>query len=1157
MLPSQYRLAGVIGFLWIVASAHLGAVAAISDDGPPQARMPLMKQAPKIDGVIHEAEWQDAVRNEGFVDLSSRVKSPRRGRFWVGADKTNLYVAVKTEAPHSILAKATPQGNGDVRQALDDDTIELVIDPKRGRAGGDRTFYHMIFNANGALYDRAVNPDDSGNPIQLFWRIENWTLKNGIHDKWWHVEIAIPFSSLGVVADDLKHPWGIQIARNWQRPARQSQWSSSVHAYIDQASMPVVTWDSKAPVVQVLSLFDKPEQSQVTVSIRNPHDHPLTVLSYLSDAWHSDQPKESEERVTLKPGQTRTVNVSAVDHGEAGNHRTRIRVTSEDGGKVYYDRHYDWTPHLRGAKPWRIQAEDKQDLAFKFKYYPYHNKIRLRVDLRGAAFRKDIEQVVAEIRGLDRLGDVQKLTLWQKTLAFEKFVSEDIYDVPDFNDGKYRLFLRPVLKDGKEVAVATEDFTRIHFDWERNQLGISDRVMPPFTPLQVRDTTVHSVLREHTHGSSGLWSQVVSQGEPLLAAPMRWEVEASGANQASRRQAVVSESWRLVSRKPTQVIGQAKWSAGPLRADVQTTYDYDGMMLVTLKLEPTGESEVHRLSLSIPIDDAQAPFMHAVADGLRHHYSGRVPAGDGKVWDSTKANRIELVGTFYPYLWVGDGERGLCWFADTDKDWVLDDTTPVIELVRTDGQLLMRINLITKPSVLERQHEIVFGLQATPTKPMPEGWRRWVGNRRTPGGRTVSWIGMAYYWGAASYDVVPLSNRFEIYDEFARLRRGGKPNPTYVDQWMTHVQQIADKDSRYYKMIKRHITAGYGMLGHHDWDQGGRLFVYTNARGSGFRVAEFETFQDEWMRFDWFHRRWRGGATLYDVSPSESYVDYAVWSYQRMLTCFDGVYWDNIYPSAHFDPVVGSAWKDEKGVMHPGLGLMHLRNLIKRTAVMHWLASERDGIAPSRLPFIQLSHMTNTMVAPILSFGNCNMDWEWRYGWKNFQDRVSSDQAITQTLGRQVGAWGTILPDHWPAKDPRTPWMKRNRLGVCLVHEIHHFDFQSKIDQEIYAKLFEFGYGDPDCRVFNYWQKDHPVSVSSQSLDAKTLVIAKPGRVLIVVTDYGEGGSGVVDLNMKALSLKPSATAVDFETGDAVPLVGAGRFKISLAKHDFQILKIE
>ena len=638
---------------------------------------------------------------------------------------------------------------------------------------------------------------------------------------------------------------------------------------------------------------------------------------------------------------------------------------------------------------------------------------------------------------------------------------------------------------------------------------------------------------------------------------MSWEVQVGEAGPLAEVKASEDGTWQCTSRMPTGVSGEASWTAGPLNAHVKTDYDYDGMMLVTLTLDPTGGKSIRRLSLNIPVRESEARYMHAVGDGLRHNYAGFVPRGEGKVWDSSRANKIDLLGAFYPYLWVGGAERGVCWFADTDRDLLLDDETPMLELTRTGSELVMRVHLITKPGPLKREHQIVFGLQATPTKPMPKGWRKWLGLKGLPGCRPVRWMGANYYWGGVSYDVYPFRKKFELYDSFRQCRLTGVADPADIAAWMKDLEPLWPKGTKRYEFLFNHIRAGYHVAKSSRWDKGWRIFGYTNPRGVGFHAPEFATFQDEWLRYSWFNREWsERRAIAYDVSPSRSFQDYALWYYRKMLTCFDGVYWDNVYLSAHYDPVVGDAWNDAKGRTHPTLGLFHLRNLIKRTAVMLW--QESKNLPEHRRPPITLSHMTNTMIVPVLSFENCNMDWEWKYGYADFQDRFSADLTVAETLGRQVGAWPTVLAGGHPdPKDERTAWVWRTRLGVCLVHEIQAFAWRPAEEAQLYRKLFDFGYGEDDCRVHNYWEDGHPVSVESQGVDARTLAMARDHSALVVVTDYGEGGDCEVRLDLKTLDLKPDAKASDLETGEAVERVEEGVFRFTLKKHDYKVLHVK
>jgi hypothetical protein len=593
---------------------------------------------------------------------------------------------------------------------------------------------------------------------------------------------------------------------------------------------------------------------------------------------------------------------------------------------------------------------------------------------------------------------------------------------------------------------------------------------------------------------------------------------------------------------------------------VRTDYDYDGMMLVTLDLDAAPEVDVRRLTLVAPLRDEECRYLHGCGDGLRHNAAGFVPPGEGVVWDSSRGNKLDIPGTFYPYLWVGGGTRGLCWFADNDRDWRLDEATPTVLLERQGGALVLRVNFITRPGVLDRPRSMVFGLQSTPVKPMPEGWRRWTGNKEVAGGRPVGWLGATYYWGGDSFDVYPHEKRFDYFEAMGQARRTGTRPEEFIGQWLAMVEKTHPNDGKPYEaygyeFFRAHVNAGFHTSSHATWQKGWRLFGYTNARGIGFHAPEFATFQDEWLRYAWFGRSWdRKGDVGYDVSPAESFVDFAVWYYRKMAqTWADGVYWDNTFLSAHYDPVVGNAWTDEQGEVGPGLGLFHLRNLIKRTAIMLW--QEGKAADPERLPFLTLSHMTNTMLVPVLAFGNCTMDWEWKYGYEDFQDRFSADLTVAETIGRQVGAWGTILGGgHHDEKDPRTARLFRTRTGVCLVHEIHHFDYRPAADTELYGKLFAFGYGLPDCAVHNYWETPHPLKVTG--VDARTLAMARGNQAIAVVTDYGGGGTCTLELALDTLGVPAEATATDLESGAAVERLGPGVFRVDLPAHDYRVIRV-
>ncbi|MBM4045466.1 MAG: hypothetical protein FJ279_10145 [Planctomycetes bacterium] len=1166
MRPLNTRVQRFRQSVMVIAFAGICSVG-LAAPPPPQVSLPFMKTPPTIDGEIKLGEWDRATKVIGFVSQHGAKVAPRDGMFWLGCDGKQLCIAVQTEAPPvgELLNRAVPDGDRDIIAVTRDDSIELWLDPHRGQTTGDRRRFQIIANARGTLFDRSYDAANPQNPVDVTWRVK-WQYATKVIDGWWHVELAIPLSSLGA-ENDLNHPWGVRIGRNWQRPGDQSRWESVITAFDDIPSMPVVAWDAQAPVTQMVSLHKDRKEPFIAVTVSNPHSSPLTAKVFLSDAWSMDPPKEQEKTVAIAPGKTETVSLQGRDMGPEGDHRTIIRVTSDDGARTFFFRDFRWNMH-RPEAVWTIEKEQRQAVDFQFKHYPYYGKVKAKVDVSALSVREQVTGARVVVRPAGNPpygGDV----LAEQKLPFKDALAEAIFSIPELKDGDYEV--AAFLEGGKDVPKepVVRTFARRRFEWERNKLGLSDAVIPPFTPLKVTGKTVSSVLREHEMNEVGLWAQVRSEGRDLLAAPMRWEVTAG--NPPNGGLSPVKPGKLTVEKAaPHRVVTQGAWQAGALSATVRSEFDYDGMAKVTLSLAPSAQP-IDRLSLVIPLRNDAVRYMHACGDGCRQNYAGKAPEGEGVVWDSSKGNKTNIVGTFYPYVYLGGGARGLCWFADNDRDWVLDDTTPTVQIVRQGKVVELRVHFITKPTTLTRPHHIVFGLQATPVKPMPEqpiNWRKWHCTRVIPGCSPFVILGATYYWGCVSYDLYPRDRDFSIYDWIRNARETGKADMDFVKRWMEGYKPYAEPGTPLWKNYEASVLWTARSAPSYPRSKGAAMIPYTNARGVGFQAHEWPTFQDEWINFAYYNRAHKG-AVGYDITPTESFRDCAMYYYQKAMACFDGVYWDNTYMAANWDTVAGDAWVDEssggeiprgagRGRIHPSMGLWAMRELIRRTAVLYHEQGRRGVLIP---------HMTNTNIVPILAFANVNLDWEWQYGERDFQDRFTPELTVAQTIGRSTGNVPLILSGGFhDRKAPNWPWVMRTRLGVTLVHEIKVWDYGPAEDVALWTKLHEFGYGEPDCRVFNYWDEAHPVKVAGT--ETKTIAMSRGGRAVVIVTDYGEGrsvsadapaagGNCTVTLDAKSLGLPPAAKATDFETGAPVAGDAHAGFTFALKKHDFKALLVQ
>src|ERR1700761_7356363 len=79
-------------------------------------------------------------------------------------------------------------------------------------------------------------------------------------------------------------------------------------------------------------------------------------------------------------------------------------------------------------------------------------------------------------------------------------------------------------------------------------------------------------------------------------------------------------------------------------------------------------------------------------------YIGKVPDGQGKVWDTLtigKAGSKMLVGNWFNNVWIGNDQRGLCWFGDSDEGWTPSENLPAHEIDRDGGAVTLRNNIIS------------------------------------------------------------------------------------------------------------------------------------------------------------------------------------------------------------------------------------------------------------------------------------------------------------------------------------------------------------------------------------------------------------------------------------------------------------------------------
>ena len=890
----------------------------------------------------------------------------------------------------------------------------------------------------------------------------------------------------------------------------------------------------------------------VVLKVRNPGAKARKLAFDFSARPVNSQPVKKHEEFSLAAGAEKLLKVSGpvLDDEKI---LVEMSVKSANGRYVCFNRARVFAPNAEEPEWMRAPSA----VSFKFAYYPYENTVHASADITGC---DDFEKVKTFRLAILRKGAKGKPVATKAFAASPDGKTEFFWTGLPELDGEYVCTL---VGEGLEAVKAEQPFLRRRFPWEKNLLGKSDAIPAPFEKIvRLFDCSDCSVAGKHDHvkvvlrdhaldKKTGLWKQVNAAGKDLLARPM----------------ALVSGNRTIEqSEQSNNFAASAEW-------------DVDGLMLWRLTLKP---GHYEPMALEIPMKPERAWLYHECADGLRNNSAGRIPAGTGRVWDSTMAKgRSSIVGTYLPYVWVGGPLRGISVFGENDRGWVIantvpspssatgadkgsaredaSSTVPCQEIVREpDGTVVLKLNLIQIPVDITEERTIKIGFMATPVKPMLENWRS-----KEHG----SLLGACYYWGGFwdSHAVEPFDGTDEFFRVMGEERRTGVENKEYITRCIEAYPYPYKKGTPEYEDHHRRIAAHYGS-GHHNaaWSfkRKNELVFYTNGRGVhyGDPKGQGATFCNEWNRFEYMDREFTiMSMRAYDLDPVESYRDYAAWWYERMLgtgAC-DHLYWDDVFCQSSFNLVQTDAYRLPTGQIQPSSGIFNMREQVKRCAVLQTeMGKDARG---------NWVHMTNTAMAPVLAFAGVNYDWEDSSGTNPPQVKYPSDYILACTIGRQFGNRVGIMgyfDFSLDKKGEKYRYLERCRAGVMIAHELRCGGDAYKA---VHDKLVAWGYRKPETQVWNYWDEDVAFPVTVKGGDFPALAMAKWGsglqsasnEVLVVVSSFNADDRTVtIAPDAKTLGLASGFKAYDFETGAEIPLSG-GVASLSVPAYDFKVVQFK
>ncbi len=193
--------------------------------------------------------------------------------------------------------------------------------------------------------------------------------------------------------------------------------------------------------------------------------------------------------------------------------------------------------------------------------------------------------------------------------------------------------------------------TRLH--WLNSTLAQENKVIKPYTPLQVKGNAISMLGRKMIINPDGFPQQIqtyftpemtgyAATGKNVLVQPVQWKAELAGNKKLTWRNAGV----QFTTIKP----GNVKWTStsmsDALKMEVTASAEFDGFVAYEVKVTALKDVSLDNTSLQMPMHKSAAKYMMGL--GQRGGYR---PSNFDWKWDVANKNQDGA--------WLGDVNAGL------------------------------------------------------------------------------------------------------------------------------------------------------------------------------------------------------------------------------------------------------------------------------------------------------------------------------------------------------------------------------------------------------------------------------------------------------------------------------------------------------------------
>ncbi|MBO50598.1 MAG: hypothetical protein CMJ69_07415 [Planctomycetaceae bacterium] len=689
----------------------------------------------------------------------------------------------------------------------------------------------------------------------------------------------------------------------------------------------------------------------------------------------------------------------------------------------------------------------------------------------------------------------------------------------DLPQGEYKVISDITNRDGQPLASVTTRFVVPGPPvWLKEKVGVSDTPPLPWTPVEVEQDHVRVWGRDYQLGAFGLPAKIETQGASMLAGPVSFRAVVDGADvnwtPGSRRVTKKTKAEVVIAGRSRSGLGELNW---------RTQAEFDGFLLHDFSLTPAEGAAVELMELRIPI---RREFAKLYSQGSRTR--GFLPKGAG-----------EILGAG-GYWWIGTDDFGLCGATEHDGSLV-DGGDGGFSIVREPtGDITVIYRFVGKRTVFTRPWKLRLILEATPTKPLPAGWRTWRDSAPFAGPsadyrrwRSDVKLWIAYPWPHKAthrhfaFPVVKDPNWFR--DHVKNLHAGGP------GMWRDN------------KRLPKKGTPGLKPK-----RLGNRVLPYSMFAFMAPGMPECDFYWREWYNPLGFSSLGQGLYKYAAVRPVPSYIDFMVWKHRELIREYghDGLYVDFAGLCQPVLDVKHGLGYERGGVQRPAeFPIVANREIWKRMYTM--LRKEK----PESLI---VGHTSENSCAPLLSFLDV---WEPGEGnWfgqlrDNYLDVLPLDELRAEFRAQHFGGIPWWLPAWQRAAilEDKDVAVRREdgSVGTVSVEKTHHMlGIGLLLDifvwpitgtnygavRPLYAVQDEFGMA--DVKFFGYWNNAKLIGGQTKKIRASVYRKPRGGSLVVVYNTTREAMSAKLTVDWDRLKSDGPLRVVDAYTKKAVSVSG-------------------